>query len=89
LNDALVLSADAFEFANPLKDHPRIKLYADYRFLDHILLTAGVDDLANPRVYDEVDRTRIISGKDYFVGAGFYFTDDDIKLLLGALPFRF
>ena len=89
LNDSLVLSADAFEFANPLKDHPRIKLYADYRFLDHILLTAGVDDLANPRVYDEVDRTRIISGKDYFVGAGFYFTDDDIKLLLAALPIRF
>jgi len=88
-NDQLIFSADAFEFANPLKDHPRIKLYADYRFLDHILLTAGVDDLVNPRRYDDVDKTRIISGKDFFVGAGFFFTDDDIKLLLSALPLRF
>ena len=88
-NDSLTLSADAFEFANPLKDHPRMKLYADYRFLDHILLTFGADDVLNKPIVDDVDRTRIISGRDYFVGAGFYFTDDDIKLLLGALPIRF
>jgi len=89
LNDQLLVSLDAFEFANPLKDHPRVKFYADYRFLDHLFLTAGVDDMVNHRKYDDVDRTRIISGRDYFVGAGFFFTDDDIKLLLSALPFRF
>ena len=66
-----------------------MKLYADYRFLDHILLTFGADDVLNKPIVDDVDRTRIISGRDYFVGAGFYFTDDDIKLLLGALPIRF
>ena len=43
----------------------------------------------NPREFDQQYPTRIISGKDFFVGAGFYFTDDDIKLLLGALPIRF
>jgi phospholipid/cholesterol/gamma-HCH transport system substrate-binding protein len=89
LNDQLILSADAFEFANPLKDHPRVKLYADYRFLDHVLITVGADDLVNTRVLDDVDRTRIISGRDFFVGAGFFFTDEDIKTLIGLLPLRF
>jgi phospholipid/cholesterol/gamma-HCH transport system substrate-binding protein len=88
-NDSLTLSADAFEFANPLKDHPRLKVYADYRFLDHILLTAGADDVVNRPITDDIDKTRIISGRDFFVGAGFFFTDEDIKLLLSAIPLRF
>ena len=89
LNDALVLSGDVFEFANPLKLHPRIKVYADYRFLDHLFVTVGADDIANPRVLDTETPTRVVSGKDFFVGAGFYFTDEDIKLLLGTIPIRF
>jgi phospholipid/cholesterol/gamma-HCH transport system substrate-binding protein len=88
-NDSLTLAADTFEFANPLKDHPRVKLYADYRFMDHLLVTIGGDDLVNKRVQDDVDKTRIVSGRDFFVGAGFYFNDDDIKLLLSALPLKF
>jgi phospholipid/cholesterol/gamma-HCH transport system substrate-binding protein len=88
-NDTLTLSADAFEFANPLKDHPRLKVYADYRFLDHLLITAGADDLVNRPIQDDVDKTRIVSGRDFFIGAGFFFNDDDIKLLLTALPFKF
>jgi phospholipid/cholesterol/gamma-HCH transport system substrate-binding protein len=87
-NDSLTVSADAFEFANPLKDHPRLKLYADYRFLDHLLITAGADDVVNKRIPDDVDKTRIVSGRDFFIGAGFFFNDDDIKLLLTALPFK-
>ena len=89
LNDSLIVSADAFEFANPLKQHPRIKVYADYRFLDHLFITAGADDLVNGREFDTEHPTRIVNGRDYFFGAGFYFTDDDVKLLLSALPFRF
>jgi len=89
LNDSLIVSADAFEFANPLKQHPRIKVYADYRFLDHLFITVGADDLVNGREFDTEHPTRIVNGRDYFFGAGFYFTDDDVKLLLGALPFRF
>lgn len=89
LNDSLIFSVDAFDFANPLKLHPRVKAYVDYRFLDHLIITAGGDDLMNPRQLDTQVPTRIASGKDFFVGAGFYFTDDDIKLLLGALPFKF
>ena len=85
LNDSLTLAADAFEFANPLKPRPRLKVYADYRFLDHLLVSAGADDLANPALADPIYTTRIISGRDYFIGAGVYFTDDDIKSLIGLI----
>src|SRR5207253_2838000 len=37
-NDSLNIAADLWEFANPLKDKPRLKLYADYRFLGHLLV---------------------------------------------------
>ena len=88
-NDSLTLSLDAYEFANPLKDHPRIKAYVDYRFLDHLLITAGADDLVNPRVPDPTQTTRIISGRDFFIGAGIFFTDEDISKLLGLAASRF
>jgi phospholipid/cholesterol/gamma-HCH transport system substrate-binding protein len=89
LNDALTISADAFEFANPLKDHPRVKVYLDYRFLDHLLITAGADDLVNPPRVQDPDLTRIVSGRDFFIGAGLYFTDDDISKLIGLATSRF
>ena len=89
MNDSLTLSADAWEFANPLKDKPRLKLYADYRFLGHLLFTVGADDVLNPAFVDVNAPTRIISGRDFFLGAGVFFTDDDIKLLIAALPIRF
>jgi phospholipid/cholesterol/gamma-HCH transport system substrate-binding protein len=88
-NDSLTLSLDAFEFSNPLKDHPRLKAYADYRFLDHLLLTAGADDIVNPRIPDPQQSTRIISGRDFFIGAGLYFTDEDISKLIGLAASRF
>jgi len=88
-NDSLTLSADAWEFANPLKDRPRLKLYADYRFLNHLLLTFGVDDVLNRPLVDPEQTTRIVSGRDYFIGAGVFFNDDDIKMLLTAIPIRF
>jgi phospholipid/cholesterol/gamma-HCH transport system substrate-binding protein len=88
-NDSLTASVDAFEFANPLKDHPRVKAYLDYRFLDHVLLTAGADDLVNKPFVDPEQNTRIISGRDYFIGAGVYFTDEDISKLIGLAASRF
>ena len=89
LNDSLTVSADAFEFANPLKDRPRLKVYADWRFLNHLLITAGADDMLNRPMVDPEHETRIIRGRDFFVGAGFFFTDEDIKNLIGLLPLRF
>ena len=91
LNDALTLSADAFEFASPLDyhPHPRIKIYADFRFLDHLFITAGGDDLMNPPRVQSPELTRIISGRDFFLGAGLYFTDEDISKLIGLAVSRF
>jgi phospholipid/cholesterol/gamma-HCH transport system substrate-binding protein len=89
LNDALTISADAFDFANPLTNHPRLKVYADWRFLNHLLLTAGADDILNAPLVDPEHETRIIRGRDFFVGAGFFFTDEDIKMLISLLPLRF
>ena len=89
MNDSLNVAADLWEFANPLKDKPRLKLYADFRFLGHLLVTAGVDDVLNPPLVDPEHTTRIINGRDYFIGAGVFFTDDDIKMLIAAIPIRF
>jgi phospholipid/cholesterol/gamma-HCH transport system substrate-binding protein len=89
LNDALTMSVDAWEFANPLKNHPRVKAYVDYRFLDHLLITAGADDMVNPPRVEPPELTRIISGRDFFIGAGVYFTDDDISKLFGLATSRF
>ncbi len=89
LNDNLTLASDAWDFANPLQNYPRVKFYADYRFLNHLLITVGADDVLNPPRVDPEKGTRIINGRDYFIGAGFFFTDDDIKLLIAALPIRF
>jgi len=88
-NDSLTLSADAWEFANPLKDRPRLKLYADYRFLNHLLLSFGADDVLNRPLVDPEHSTRIVSGRDFFIGAGVFFNDDDIKMLIAAIPIRF
>jgi phospholipid/cholesterol/gamma-HCH transport system substrate-binding protein len=88
-NDSLNIALDMFEFANPLKSNPRVKLYADYRFLDHLFVTFGADDLVNrPRV-DPTQQTRIISGRDFFIGGGLFFTDDDISKLIGLAVSRF
>jgi phospholipid/cholesterol/gamma-HCH transport system substrate-binding protein len=88
INDNLQIAADLFEFANPLKDRPRLKIYADWRFLNHLLFTVGTDDMLNKPLVDPEHETRIINGRDFFVGAGVYFTDDDIKNLIGLLPIR-
>jgi phospholipid/cholesterol/gamma-HCH transport system substrate-binding protein len=89
LNDSLTVAADAWEFANPLKNNPRLKIYADYRFLNHLFLTVGANDVLNPPRVDPEHDTRIINGRDFFVGAGVFFNDDDLKLLIAALPIRF
>jgi len=38
---------------------------------------------------DPEHTSRIINGRDYFIGAGVFFTDDDIKMLIAAIPIRF
>jgi phospholipid/cholesterol/gamma-HCH transport system substrate-binding protein len=95
LDDALSLNVDLFEFSAQNKDYPRLKAFMNFSFLGHLFLTAGIDDALNrtlrdrdllsPEVRDIASR-RLISGRDLFLGAGVYFTDDDLKALLAAVP---
>lgn len=66
--DALKIGFDLFDFS--ADKWPRLKGALLYTFYDVFYVTAGVDDVINRR------------GRDYFVGAGFRFTDPDIKGLL-------
>jgi phospholipid/cholesterol/gamma-HCH transport system substrate-binding protein len=63
---------EAFDFDD--HDPAHLKAGARINFLSNFYITGGMDDFA--------------SGKDRaaFVGAGLFFTDDDLKFLLGSAP---
>lgn len=69
LDDALRFTTEVFDFR--ANERPRLRFFADYRFLGHFFVTAGVDDILS-----EYGNTT------FFLGAGLTFHDDDLKLLL-------
>jgi phospholipid/cholesterol/gamma-HCH transport system substrate-binding protein len=83
LQDSLTVKFDAFEFAALDRNYPRLKAYANYSFFNHVYLTAGIDDAINGPVREQSTR-KLISGRDGFVGGGVFFTDDDLKALIGS-----
>jgi phospholipid/cholesterol/gamma-HCH transport system substrate-binding protein len=92
LNDSLTITVDMFDFAASNKDYPRLKAFANYSFLGHLFVSAGVDDALNRTLYDSDlvgtgtgATRRLVSGRDFFLGAGLYFTDDDLKSVLGLV----
>jgi phospholipid/cholesterol/gamma-HCH transport system substrate-binding protein len=70
LNDSLNFKFDMFEFGRDA--FPRLRLLAQWEFLEHFFVSAGIDDMLNA------------GARDWFVGLGVRFIDDDIK---GVLPF--
>lgn len=70
--DSLKFSFDLFDFA--ADQFPRLKFLWSFTFLEHFYVAAGVDDILNQ------------AGRDYFLGAGFRFTDNDLKALLITSP---
>ncbi len=46
--DRVEFAADMFEFANPLKTRPRLRLLGNWAPISHVYVTAGLDDLLNP-----------------------------------------
>ncbi len=71
----LRVHTDLFDFT--AAQNPRLRSYGTYKFLQFAYLSAGIDDVINP------DR------RDYFIGAGIRFNDEDIKALLtttGGVP---
>jgi phospholipid/cholesterol/gamma-HCH transport system substrate-binding protein len=60
------------------------------RFLDHLEIHAGGDDLLNAaatrNLAAPLSRGYTLGGRDGFLGGGFYFTDDDLKAVLSVAP---
>lgn len=72
LDESVRFALDAFEFGHDRTPH--LKATAQVTLFDHLLVMAGVDDIA-----DDAHR-------DYFLGLGLTFTDDDLKALLTVAP---
>lgn len=70
--DRIQLSVDFFDFTR--NTSPRIKARAQFSVWKYIFLTGGVDDIISNKL------------RDYFVGAGFMVTDDDLKAILTVAP---
>lgn len=87
VRDRLRLTLDAFDWANPTADYPRVRLSAQVTFLQHLFLGVGVDDALNAAV---AARTlspggQISGGIDGFMMGGLQFNDQDLKSLLTVL----
>lgn len=76
LKDRLRLTLEGFDF-NPDRDQnrePHLKLWGKYDLYKPFFVTAGWDQILNPRL------------RTVFVGAGFAFDDEDLKYLLTKAP---
>jgi phospholipid/cholesterol/gamma-HCH transport system substrate-binding protein len=71
-DDSLKFQADVFNFGRDT--WPRLRLMAQWEFLPHMVLTAGLDDTLND------------ASRDWFIGLGVRFDDTDLKSLVPFLP---
>jgi phospholipid/cholesterol/gamma-HCH transport system substrate-binding protein len=85
IEDALVLKVDAFNFSVQSLTYPRIRATLRFTPYEHVYVNIGLDDILN-RPNRDVTTNRLITGRDFFFGAGIYFTDDDIKSVLPVIP---
>lgn len=74
LDNRLSLSLDAFDFGRENDLDPRLRFTTRWRLHPNVHLLGGYDDVL-------VDEQRSI-----FLGAGFRWSDDDLKYLLGSIP---
>lgn len=72
LNDRLRMRTDVFDFGRD--DWPRLRMMAAWEFARHFYVAVGIDNVLNG------------SRRDYFVGLGLNFTDDDLKSILPFVP---
>jgi phospholipid/cholesterol/gamma-HCH transport system substrate-binding protein len=80
-NNHVTLSTDAFNFSVQEVSFPRVRSSLKFSVFNHLFASAGVDDLLNPQVR-ETGSNKLIAGRDYFMGGGIYFTDEDLKAIL-------
>lgn len=72
LNDSLDFKLDVFDFGRDT--YPRMRLLAEWEFMTHFFISAGIDDMLNA------------TPRDWFVGLGVRFYDDDLKGILPVTP---
>jgi phospholipid/cholesterol/gamma-HCH transport system substrate-binding protein len=84
--DSLQLSVSVYQFSRPYQDvYPRAKIFVNWYLLQHLYATAGTDDFLNSwRSGRYPGGPKFTVGTDVFFGAGIFFTDDDLKTLIGA-----
>jgi phospholipid/cholesterol/gamma-HCH transport system substrate-binding protein len=89
-NNHIGVTADLFDFDDYIQPYPRVRTYATLRFLDHIEIRGGGDDLLNEpasrNLVAPLSRGYSLGGREAFLGGGFYFTDDDLKAVLSVVP---
>ncbi len=85
LEDALTLKLDAFNFSAEELRYPRLRATLRAQAFEHLFVTAGLDDILNAQQRDTATN-RLIAGRDFFFGGGIFFTDDDLKAILTAVP---
>lgn len=85
LEEALVLKVDAFNFSIEALRFPRLRATLRFTPFEHVYVNVGMDDILNSVNRDTLTN-RLLSGRDFFFGAGIYFTDADLKSLLPVIP---
>jgi phospholipid/cholesterol/gamma-HCH transport system substrate-binding protein len=70
LSDTLNFKLDLFDLGRD--EFPRLRILGQWEFLKHFFVSAGIDDLLNG------------GSRDWFIGLGVRFVDEDLK---GVMPF--
>jgi len=73
----LSVGADIFDFNRP-DNRAHLKLYGNYDIFKNLFITAGADDLLSQNSQYQT----------FFLGFGIKFPDDDLKTVIGAVPFK-
>jgi phospholipid/cholesterol/gamma-HCH transport system substrate-binding protein len=84
-DDRLQVSVSVYQFSRAFPGvFPRAKVLVNYSFLQHFYVTAGTDDFLNQwRSGRYPGGPQFSFGADLFMGGGIFFTDDDLKTLIG------
>ncbi|MCL2011727.1 MAG: MlaD family protein [Cystobacterineae bacterium] len=85
IENALLLRVDAFHFSAENLDYPRLRASLRFSPLEHVYLQVGMDDILN-RPNRDLTTNKYLGGRDFFVGGGIYFTDEDLKSLFTLVP---
>jgi phospholipid/cholesterol/gamma-HCH transport system substrate-binding protein len=86
LRERLSHTLSVYQFTRPYQDvFPRAKVWMNWYFLQHLYLTAGADDFLNTwREGRYPGGPKFTLGNDIFFGGGLFFTDEDLKALIGT-----